>query len=86
MDRKDKNQDEWTPIHFAAVSGSLKVIYAMISRGARVDPTDKQLKTPLMLAIQNQKVSTARALIEFGADINFADVNGNTVLMYACKH
>ena len=52
MEAIDESQEEWTPMHHAAVSGSLKVIYAMISRGAGIDPTDKQLKTPLMLAIE----------------------------------
>lgn len=35
-----KQYDEKTPIHFAAEFGSLKVLLALISRGAGVDPLD----------------------------------------------
>ena len=40
-DKDGKSQrEDWTPMHFAADSGSLNVILAMVSRGAGIDPTD----------------------------------------------
>jgi ankyrin repeat protein len=41
-------------MHYAAKSGSLNVVLALISRGAGVDPPDNNLKTPLMVAIENK--------------------------------
>jgi uncharacterized protein len=60
-------------MHLAALNGSLNVLIALISRGAGVDPPDNNEKTPLMLAIENNKFTVARSLIEFGADIEARD-------------
>ena len=56
-----------------------------VSRGAGIDPTDSFERTPLMIAIENNKSAVARSLIELGADIENTDVYGKTPLMYACK-
>ena len=37
-----KQYDEKTPIHIAAENGSLNVLLALISRGAGVDPLDRE--------------------------------------------
>lgn len=63
----------WTPMHYAAKSGSMNVVIGLISRGAGVDPPDTNLKTPLMVAIENNKFTISRSLIEFGADIESKD-------------
>jgi len=49
------------------------VIISLISRGAGVDPTDSNIKTPLMISIENNKFTAARSLNEFGADIEARD-------------
>lgn len=53
----------------AAEHGSLNVLLALISRGAGVDPLDRECRTPLTLAIENNKFACARSLIELGSDI-----------------
>lgn len=60
-------------MHYAAKHGSLNVVIGLISRGAGVDPPDMNFKTPLILAIENNKFTVARSLIEFGADIEAKD-------------
>ena len=60
---------EKTPMHLAAECGSLQIVLGLISRGAGVDPTDMKLRTPLTLAIENNKFPVVRSLIELGADI-----------------
>ena len=72
-------------MHFAAKSGSLTVLLALISRGAGVDPTDANMKTPLCIAIESGKMAVSRSLIELGADIEMRDSIHRTPLMYACK-
>lgn len=56
-------------MHIAAENGALNVLLALISRGAGVDPTDLQCRTPLTLAIESNKFACARSLIELGSDI-----------------
>lgn len=62
-----------TPIHVAAETGALSVLLAIISRGAGVDPMDDQLRTPLVLAIENNRYACVRSLIELGSDIEQKD-------------
>ena len=69
----EDSEDGWTPLHFAAKFGALNVIIGLISRGAGVDPPDNNDKTPLIIAIENNKFTVARSLIEFGADIEAKD-------------
>jgi len=72
-------------MHYAAKFGALNVLIALISRGAGVDPPDVNLKTPLIVAIENNKFTVARSLIEFGADVESRDSSQRTPLMFACK-
>ena len=46
---------------------------------------DKELRTPLSLAIEKNKYACVRSLIELGADIELKDNFGRTPLMFACK-
>lgn len=69
----DKDPYGWNPLHYAAKHGANKVVLALISRGAGVDPTDNNLKTPLHIALENGKTIVARSLIELGADIEARD-------------
>jgi len=41
----------------------------MIGQGADVDPVDETGRTPISLAIENNKFTCVRGLIELGADI-----------------
>lgn len=75
----------WTPMHFAAKHGSLKILLGLIGRGAGIDPTDRQDKTPLCVAIEHGKTAIARSFIELGSDIEAKDTFQRTPLMYACK-
>ena len=58
-----------SPIHYAAISGSLNCLLALISQGADVDPIDEEGRTPISLAIEHNKLTCVRGLIELGADI-----------------
>ena len=58
-----------SPIHIAAVNGSLNSLLALISQGADIDPIDNKGRTPISLAIEHNKFTCVRGLIELGADI-----------------
>lgn len=51
---------DWTPMHYAAENGGLNVILTLVSRGAGIDPPDNFERTPLMIAIENNKSAVAR--------------------------
>jgi ankyrin repeat protein len=68
-----KDPQGWTPLHFAARYGALSIVIGLISRGAGINPTDNNLKTPLSVAVENGHTAMARSLIELGCDIETKD-------------
>ena len=79
------NENMYTPMHYSALFGALNVLLGLISRGAGVDPPDTLGKTPLIIALEQQKVAVVRSLIELGADLEVRDNFQRTPMMYACK-
>eukprot|EP00284_Hemiselmis_tepida_P011587 CAMPEP_0174926600 /NCGR_PEP_ID=MMETSP1355-20121228/12529_1 /TAXON_ID=464990 /ORGANISM="Hemiselmis tepida, Strain CCMP443" /LENGTH=168 /DNA_ID=CAMNT_0016172643 /DNA_START=24 /DNA_END=527 /DNA_ORIENTATION=- len=57
----------FTPLHHAAWKGRTDAVTMLLALGARPDPCNKDLKTPLHLAASNGKASTVRALVRGGA-------------------
>ena len=72
-------------MHYAAESGSANLVLLLTNRGAGVDPTDTLERTPLMIAIENNKAELTKNFISLGARVNLLDIFGRTPLMYACK-
>lgn len=60
-------------MHCSAQAGALRVLLALISRGAGIDPPDNNARTPLMIAIDNNRTAIVRSLVELGADIEYKD-------------
>ena len=71
-----------TPLHEAAERDSAEMVRMLVARGARVDVRDGHGMTPLMKASTGDG---ARVLIDAGTDVNAADEDGMTALMYAAK-
>ena len=72
--------NEATPLHIAAQGAHTPVTYLLIESGANVDARSKKRQTPL----QGQK-EAAICLLDHGADISSADVDGNTPLHFAAQ-
>jgi ankyrin repeat protein len=70
-----------TPLHYAALYGSLESLTFLLDKGA--DPNARNLSgaTPLILAAWN--FERTRALVEHGADLNIATNQGITPLLVA---
>ncbi|XP_043472524.1 ankyrin-1-like [Leptopilina heterotoma] len=61
-----------TPLHFAAHIGSVEIIKILLEKGAIVNATNKELNTPLHIAvskINNLTESIIQLLLENGADL-----------------
>lgn len=60
----------YTPLHVAAEKGHLEIVKTLIKNGAVVDARNKEMDTPLMLAVNNNgTLDVVKYLVEHGADI-----------------
>ncbi|KAM4701858.1 ankyrin repeat and SOCS box protein 11-like [Discoglossus pictus] len=62
--------DVASPIHEAAKRGHTKCVESLTSAGVSVQQYVKHLGSPLYVACENQRVDTAKKLLEFGASAN----------------
>ena len=70
----------WNALHYAAYGGSHEIGHFLVLRGADKDAIAPNWDTPLLLAIRNGRIETAKALIEDKADLTHRDKNGLTAL------
>lgn len=72
-----------TPLLFAARSGCLDCIRAILEAGENVDRPTPEGVTPLMLAIDNMNFEAAELLLDCGANPHYSDWWGRTALYLA---
>ncbi|XP_050419991.1 integrin-linked protein kinase [Adelges cooleyi] len=83
----DMNQGDdhgFSPLHWAAKEGHLKIVEMLIQRGVRINSTNRGDDTPLHLAAAHGHHEIVHLLLKNRADINFTNEHGNTPLHYAC--
>ena len=73
----------WTPLIYAATGGHDEVVRVLLAEGARIDAVSPNGTTALMMAVREDKFSTAVLLIERGANVNHRNENGATALAWA---
>jgi ankyrin repeat protein len=73
----------WTPLAYAATGGHDEVVRYLIAEGANIDAVSPNGTTALMMAVREEKFSTAVLLIERGANVNHRNENGATALAWA---
>ncbi|XP_015374320.1 PREDICTED: integrin-linked protein kinase-like [Diuraphis noxia] len=74
----------FSPLHWAAKEGHLKIVEMLVQRGARINSTNRGDDTPLHLAAAHGHHEIVHLLLKNRADINFTNEHGNTPLHYAC--
>src|SRR5438132_10916703 len=79
------DEESRTGLHYAAMSGNLRIIAILIKAGARLDPKEKLGNTPLHLAGERAQVQAARLLLDAGAAVDPENKNGMTPLMQAAS-
>ena len=72
-------------LHSAAAQGDVAQAATMLDQGAIIDARDEAGRTPLMLAVTEDRVEIVRLLLARGADPNAADNGGHTPLQQATK-
>ena len=88
-DTKEANGNQFISLHSAAYDGHLKLVKALVEKGADVNVMDEDGRTPLYMASNNGHKEVVVALLHNGANINIATKNsGMTPLMLAsmCGH
>ena len=83
---KDNNND--TPLHAAALSGTLEIARVLLNRGANANVENKQGRTPLHqvargIYVEEHGIAIAKLLLERGANVHAQDKGGNTASQLA---
>ena len=65
----DVNKTGWTPLHYAATGGHLKMIELLLEHYAFIDAQAPNGNTPLMMAAYFGTPEAVKLLIEQGADV-----------------
>ena len=72
--------DGFTPLHYAALDGSLTVADVLLSNKAEVNAKDRRGRTPLHWAAAHDHILMERVLLAHGAEVNVKDGAGRTPL------
>jgi ankyrin repeat protein len=71
-----KDDDGWTPLHWAAYRGHVDVVRVLLERGADPNAKNNKGSTPLHWAAYRGHVEILELMLECGADPRIADNGG----------
>lgn len=80
----------YTALHFAAKKGLVGMVKLLLRYGADVNATERDMKTPLHIAIdegrfEETNLDIVNVLLRVGSDLALKDRHGDTALMCAEK-
>ena len=73
----------WTPLIYAATGGHDEMVRYLLAEGANINAVSPNGTTALMMAVREEKFSTAELLIARGANVNIRNEQGATALSWA---
>lgn len=79
------DEESRSGLHYAAMSGNLRIIAILLKAGAKLDPKEKLGNTPLHLAVERDQIEAAQLLLDAGAAVDPENKNGMTPLMMAAN-
>jgi ankyrin repeat protein len=79
----DVNKTGWTPLHYAASAGHLRVMELLLEQHAYIDAESPNGTTPLMMAANYGTPAATRLLLEAGADPTLKNQLGLTAVDFA---
>ncbi len=81
----DVNKPGWTPLHYAATNGQVKLMDLLLEQHAFIDAESPNGTTPLMMAASYGAPEAVKLLIEAGADLRMRNQKGMSALDFAQK-
>ncbi len=82
---ESRNENEKTPLHFAAQGGHKEIVEILLKNGADVNAKNVALETPLHYAAAMGHKEIVDLLISGGAMLNAGTSNGSTPLHYSAN-
>lgn len=79
----DVNKPGWTPLHYAATNGHLKIMELLLEEHAFIDAQSPNGTTPLMMAASYGSPEAVKLLIQAGADLRMRNQKGLSALDFA---
>jgi ankyrin repeat protein len=76
----------WYALHCAARTGDDDRVRELLISGHAINPLDEQNRTPLCVAVENNRLTTARILVNNGGKVNLPDMAPHTILFAAVKY
>lgn len=73
------------PLHYAVLSGSMRMVTILLNHRAFVDCADGSRKTPLMLACEEEDHDITELLLDRGASTLTQDAAGNNPIHFAVR-
>ncbi|XP_077411520.1 ankyrin repeat and SOCS box protein 2-like isoform X2 [Vanacampus margaritifer] len=81
-----ENKEGWIPLHHAAFSGQPECLRTLLKAyPSCADKRTLQEQTGLLLAVSGEHLSSAKCLLEYGADPDISSKNKETPLYIACR-
>ncbi|GIZ51698.1 ankyrin repeat domain-containing protein [Noviherbaspirillum aridicola] len=80
------NRPGWTPLHYAAYSGSTEIVRLLLDKSAYIDAESPNKTTPLMMAAMGGNIHTVKLLLDEGADLTLRNEAGMNAVDFAVKH
>ncbi len=77
------NHPGWTPLHYAASSGSVLVIRVLLDHHAYIDAESPNKTTPLMMAARAGRREAVQYLLDEGADLSLKNEVGLNAVDFA---
>ena len=81
----DVNKTGWTPLHYAATGGHVKLIQLLLDNFAYIDAASPNGTTPLMMAAMYGSSSAVKLLLDSGADWNLKNEQNLSALNFAMQ-
>ena len=77
---RGSDNEEFTPLHYAAMRGLLKFVQKLLELNAEVNSCTGHKSTPLLLASENGHIAVVQLLLSYHADVHACDGDGDTTL------
>ncbi|XP_012683118.1 receptor-interacting serine/threonine-protein kinase 4 [Clupea harengus] len=78
-----KDEDQYTPLHFAAQNGDEVLTRLLLERGASINEADAQGRTPAQIACHHGQEQVVRVLLSRGVDVHIRGKDDWTALHLA---